>query len=79
MQNLRYYLSGIILILVAIIIVAVPEILVAFVASIFIMAGIGALYVGHRMRKSETEFRGAYREFEDGDFLGRRIIRRFYW
>ena len=53
MQGIRYYLPGIILILVAIMIVAVPEILVAFVASLIIMAGIGALYIGHKMRKSE--------------------------
>ena len=43
MDTIRYYLPGIILILLAILIVAVPEILVAFVASIIIMAGIGAL------------------------------------
>jgi hypothetical protein len=57
MRNLKYYLPGSILILIAITVVAVPEILVAFVAASIIMAGVGALYVGHMIRKSETEFR----------------------
>jgi hypothetical protein len=57
-------------------IVAVPEILVAFVAAIIIMAGIGALYIGHRMRKSEIEFRDTDTQFFDDDFFGRRIFSR---
>jgi flagellar biosynthesis component FlhA len=65
MRNLRYYFPGSILILIAIMIVAVPEILVAFVAALIIMVGIGALYTGHMMRKSEIEFRNF-----DGWFLG---------
>jgi len=76
MQSIRYYLPGIILILVAIMIVAVPEILVAFVASLIIMAGIGALYIGHKMRKSEIEFRDTGTQFFDDDFFGRRFVRR---
>ena len=59
MSNVRYYLPGIILILIAIMIVAVPEIFIAFVAAAIIMAGIGALYIGHMMRKVEIEFRNA--------------------
>lgn len=57
MSTVRYYLPGIILILIAIIIVVVPEILVIFLAFLIIMAGIGALYIGHQVRKSENEFR----------------------
>lgn len=53
MRNLRYYFPGAILILIAIMIVAFPEILVAFVAALIIMAGIGALYIGHMIRRSE--------------------------
>ena len=64
------------MILIAIMIVAVPEILVAFVASVIIMAGIGALYVGHRIRKSELEFRRTDGWFSDEDFFGRRFVRR---
>jgi hypothetical protein len=41
------------LILIAVVIVAIPEILVALVAGSIIMAGVGALYIGHIMRKSE--------------------------
>ena len=48
MQNFRYYLPGTIMILVALLIMAVPEILIAFVASLVIMAGIGALYLTFR-------------------------------
>ena len=76
MQSIRYYVPGIILISIAIMIVAVPEILVAFVASIIIMAGIGALYIGHKIRKSEIEFRDTDKQFFDDDFFGRRIVRR---
>ena len=76
MNSYRYYMPGIILILIAILIVAVPEILVAFVASIIIMAGIGALYIGHRIRKSEMEFRHTGEWSSDENFLGRRFVRR---
>lgn len=57
MQNLAYYFPGSILILIAILIVAVPEILVAFVAGAIIMIGMGALYLGHLLRKSEIDLR----------------------
>ena len=70
MNTIRYYFPGIILILIAIMIVAVPEIIVAFVASIIIMAGIGAQYLGHKMRKSELEFRHTDGRFSDEDFFG---------
>ena len=76
MTNLRYYLPGIILILIAILIVAVPEILVAFVASVIIMAGIGALYTGHRIKKSEIKFRDTGEWFSDEDSFGRTFVRR---
>ena len=76
MNILRYYMPGIILILIAIIIVAVPEILVAILASLIIMAGIGALYVGHRIRKSEIEFRQNGEWFSGEDFFGHRFMNR---
>ena len=76
MGTVRYYMPGIIMILIAIIIVAVPEILVAFLASIIIMAGIGALIIGHKIRKSEVQFRHVDERFSDEDFLGRRFARR---
>ncbi len=76
MDNLRYYLPGIALILLAILIIAVPEILIAFIASIIILTGIGALYIGHRIRKSKIELRNAGEWFSDEDFFGRRFVRR---
>ena len=76
MDTIRYYVPGIILILIAILIIAVPEILIAFIASIIILAGIGALYLGHKMRKSEIEMRNAGEWFSDEDFFGRRFLRR---
>jgi hypothetical protein len=59
MQHIRYYLPDIFLIFCAIMIVAFPEILVALIALIMIITGIGALITGHSMRRSETEFTGA--------------------
>ena len=76
MDKIKYYLPGIILILIAIMIIAVPEILIAFIASIIIIAGITALYIGHRIRKSEAEFRDTDGWFSDEDFFGHRILRR---
>ena len=55
MRNLKYYFPGSILILIAIIIVAIPDILVAFIAASIIMVGIGTLCIGHMIRKSEIE------------------------
>ena len=76
MDTIRYYVPGIILILIAILIIAVPEILIAFIASIIILAGIGALHLGHKMRKSEIEMRNAGEWFSDEDFFGRRFLRK---
>jgi len=55
MQNMKYYVPGSILIAIALMIMIFPEILVAFVAALIIMAGVSVLYVGHQMRKSEIE------------------------
>jgi len=82
MQNLRYYVPGSILIILAIIIVAVPEILVAFVAASVIMVGIGALYIGHMIRKSEIEYgnmdQSLFNSYPDGwRFVVTRVFRRW--
>ena len=76
MRNIKYYIPGIVLILIAIMVVAVPKILVAFVAASIIMAGIGALYIGHMIRKSEIEFRNIGEWFSDDDRYGRQFARR---
>ena len=70
MRNIKYYIPGSVFILIAIMVVAVPEILVAFVAASIIMVGIGALYVGHMIRKSEIEFRNINEWFSDDDRYG---------
>ena len=75
MRNFRYYIPGTLLILMAILIVAVPEILVAFVAASIIMVGIGALIIGHTIRKSQIEFRTVDRWFSDEGLYDWRCIR----
>ena len=55
MRNLKYYFPGGLLIFMAVMIVAVPEILVALISASIIMVGIGTLYIGHMIRKSEME------------------------
>jgi hypothetical protein len=57
MHQVKYYLPGSIVIAIAILIVYIPEILIAFVASAIIMIGILALYVGHLIRNSDRRLR----------------------
>jgi uncharacterized membrane protein HdeD (DUF308 family) len=57
MANFRFYFPGVTLILIAIAIIAVPEILVAFIAAAIIVVGIALLYMGHLARKTEIEMR----------------------
>ena len=78
MKNLKYYIPGTLLIIMALLIVAVPEILVAFVAGLFIMAGIGALLAGHRAKKYGLKRRTfVYRVFDD-DFWEDSLCRVWY-
>ena len=71
MVNFRFYFPGITLILIAIAIIAVPEILVAFIAAAIIVAGLALLYMGHIARKSEVEMRDSDEWFHsDGFFDG---------
>ena len=57
MQHIKYYIPGVMLILMAGFIIVFPEILVAII-SIFIMAmGILVLYIGHGIWKSEIKWR----------------------
>jgi hypothetical protein len=59
--------------MIAILIVAVPEILVASVAAFTIMSGIGLLQLGHRIRKSAIEKRGLDQWFHHADLSGYRF------
>jgi Flp pilus assembly protein TadB len=55
MQHFKYYIPGVSLILMAVLIIVVPEILVAMISVFIMMMGVFVLYVGHGMRRSETE------------------------
>jgi hypothetical protein len=55
MKTLRFYMPGAFLISIALVIVIVPQILVAFMAAILVMAGIGLLQLGHILRKSAQQ------------------------
>ena len=57
MQHFKYYLPGSLLILMAGLIIVVPEILVAMILVFIMMSGVFGLYIGHGMRKSEIELR----------------------
>ena len=69
MSNFRFYFPGVTLILIAIAIIAVPEILVAFIAAAIIMVGIALLYMGHIARKTEIEMRNSGEEFYGSSFF----------
>lgn len=57
MQHIKFYLPGVSLILMAVFIIAVPEILVAMISVFIMTTGILVLYIGHDMRKSEIEWK----------------------
>ncbi len=52
----------------SILIVVVPEILIALLAASIVMAGIVAIYIGHVIRKPEIEFQNDFlrKEFPSG-------------
>ena len=75
MNNIKYYLPGIFLIILAISIIIVPEILVAIVAATIIMTGLIVLRIGHMMKQSDIEFDNVTDHFFDEDFFGRRFER----
>ena len=58
-QNWIYLMiTGAVFLLTGILIVLVPEILVAFIASIFFVVGFSFLYIGWKLKKSQDK---AYR------------------
>ena len=75
MKAVRFYMPGVLLMLAALAIVMAPQILVAFIAALFAMAGIGALHVGHLIRKSTPANRDFERWYRGSDFLGRQFDR----
>ena len=65
MQEIKYYFPGIALIILAVMIFTFPEVLVALVTAMVIMFGIGALYIGHQIRRSRGVFRMGDERFMD--------------
>lgn len=79
MKNIYYYVPGMVLLLLAVIIMAVPQIMVAFVSAALILAGIAGLMIGHGMRKADHEMEN-YRGFMFGDdFFGRPFFKGWYF
>ncbi len=64
MTLLRFYLPGIVLILTAALILAVPEILVVMLSALIMIAGCMALVVGHNIRKSEIKLNKMDQQFQ---------------
>ena len=56
MNKLNYYLPGTFLIMSGILIVVFPEILIALIASVIMMAGIASLYLGHKIKESNEVY-----------------------
>jgi hypothetical protein len=82
MQGITYYIPGAILVFLAVLIVAVPEILIAFVAASVLISGVGLLYLGHRMRRSAKDIwesrQGIHHDpFGDGPFVRQTVSS--YW
>jgi hypothetical protein len=55
MRYIKFYLPGVSLILTAVLILIVPEILIAMISLLIMMMGIFALCIGHSLQKSELE------------------------
>ncbi len=54
-NNSRYYLPGILMIAISLLIIAVPEVLAVLVASLLCMFGIISLYFGHMLRQQKIK------------------------
>ena len=79
MRDFKYYLPGITLITIAVIIVAFPEILIAMIAATILFAGAVALYIGHKMRKGFDEFSYINGSTFDKFLIDQPIFRRWYY
>lgn len=56
MANLKYYIPGVLMIMMGILILAVPQVLVVFVAASVLLLGSSLLYLGHVARESDSEW-----------------------
>lgn len=68
MQHFKYYIPGVSLVLMAGLIIAVPEILVAIISVFIFTTGIFVLFIGHGMRKYEMESARIERRFRTFDW-----------
>lgn len=66
LRKLSYYAPGTGMILLGILVVAFPALLVALVAAMLIVIGIGTLYAAHHVRKLHEELG----QFDDPLFSG---------
>jgi hypothetical protein len=78
MNDMRYYLPGIALIAISVIIVAIPEILIAMIAACVIFAGTIALYIGHMMRKGFSARGYIHDSMFDEAVFNQPFLRRWY-
>ena len=69
MKNLKYYIPGTALILLSILIIAMPEILVALVAATILTAGLVALHVGHIIKKAQKNYNEAIDNYKKAIYL----------
>lgn len=56
MNKIQYYLPGIFLTLSGVLMAVFPEILIALIASVVIMAGVAALLLGHKIKESSYAY-----------------------
>jgi len=78
MKDIQYYIPGIALIALAVIIVAFPEVLVAMIAATIIFAGAVALYAGHMLRKGFDGQVSMHGSAFDTLLIGQPVFRRWY-
>ncbi len=79
MKNIKYYIPGILLILLALLITAMPEIIVALMAAFIIMAGIFVLYLGHQMRKLDSADSIYVKTRFHDDYFDRKFYNMWNW
>ena len=78
MKDIRYYFPGMSLLVVAVIIVAFPQILIALIGATIICAGLVVLYIGHMLRKGFDEVGYSHGSFLDEFLVAQPVFRRWY-
>ena len=75
MNKLHYYLPGIFLTLSGVLIAVFPEILIALIASVVIIAGVAALFLGHKIKESSY----AYNRINEDGWNGHERFQHSYY